>query len=143
MRNLTVGILGVLLTLGCQTAQPPTKPIEAQSAESVVGKKQFVIVLKPVPRLLEARAWTPQDEAIVGEHFQRLQRLTAEGVVLLAGRTLNEDASQFGIVIVEAEDEAKAREIMDGDAAIRGGVMTGELFPYAVALTRHCAKDKG
>jgi uncharacterized protein YciI len=97
---------------------------------------QFVIVLRPAPRLVEPANWTPEDERVVAEHFMRLQRLRDSGQVLLAGRTLNDDAGQFGLVIVEVASEPEAREIMEGDPAVKAGVMSGELFPYSVALQR-------
>ncbi|HYE57698.1 MAG TPA: YciI family protein [Rhodothermales bacterium] len=100
-------------------------------------KQQYAIVLKLVPRLLGDNApWTADDERLVGEHFRRLQRLTTDGVVLFAGRTLNTDESQFGLIVVEVDTEAEAREVMDGDPAVRGGVMTARLFPYHLALKR-------
>jgi len=52
---------------------------------------------------------TPDEDRIVGEHFRYLERLAQEGVVLLAGRTLNTDRSSFGLVIFEAESEGAAR----------------------------------
>ncbi len=77
---------------------------------------------------------TPEEDRIVAEHFEYLQRLTEEGVVLLAGRTLNTDPSSFGIVIFEAETEATAREIVRNDPAVQASVFRAELFPYRVAL---------
>ena len=71
-----------------------------------------------------ATAWTKEDEAAVTAHFERLKKLTDGGEVILAGRTLNEDESAFGIVIVEVVDENRAREIMTGDPSVVGGVMT-------------------
>ena len=100
-------------------------------------KQQYAIVHKLVPRLLGDNApWTADDERLVGEHFRRLQGLTTDGVVLFAGRTLNTDESQFGLIVVEVDTEAEAREVMDGDPAVRGGVMTARLFPYHLALKR-------
>ncbi|HEX2620766.1 MAG TPA: YciI family protein [Phototrophicaceae bacterium] len=77
---------------------------------------------------------TPDEDRIVGEHFQQLKRLTEDGVVILAGRTLNTDDSTFGIVIFNAEDDESARTIMDDDPAVSQGVMKAELFPYRVGL---------
>lgn len=123
--NALLGMLfGVLLALG--------------SAGSAYAqeKEQYAIVLKPVPRLLEAANWTEEDNQAVASHFQRLKAFTETGKVILAGRTLNEDATQFGLIIVEVGSEAEAREIMDQDPAVKAGVMTAELFPYRVALMR-------
>lgn len=77
---------------------------------------------------------TPQEAAIVSDHFDRLERLAREGVVLLAGRTQDADETTFGIVIFRAADEAQARSIMQDDPAIRSGVMLGELHPYRIAI---------
>jgi uncharacterized protein YciI len=77
---------------------------------------------------------TPQEQEIVSQHFEHLRRLVAEGVVILAGRTLNVDDSTFGIVVFNADSEEEARRIMENDPAVRQGVMRAELFPYRVAL---------
>ena len=77
---------------------------------------------------------TSDEERIVGEHFSYLERLTTEGVVLLAGRTLNTDYSTFGIVILRAESEAAARLVMLNDPAVKKRIMRAELYPYRIAL---------
>jgi uncharacterized protein YciI len=68
------------------------------------------------------------------EHFAYLQQLLADGVLLMAGRTLTEDESVFGLVLLRAATEQAARELMQNDPAVKQGVMTAELFPYRVAL---------
>ncbi len=77
---------------------------------------------------------TPDEDRIVTEHFHYLRRLMEEGIILLAGRTLNTDPSSFGIVIFEAESEDAARELMRNDPAVKASVFRAELFPYRVAL---------
>ena len=79
---------------------------------------------------------TPEEAAIVGQHFAYLQGLEQDGVVLLAGRTLNTDASSHGIVIFQAESDDAAQAVMANDPAVQQGVMSAELFPYRVALMR-------
>ncbi len=97
-------------------------------------KLQFIYFLKLVPRLLDESAWTDEDWRIVQRHFVRLQKLTKEGTVILAGRTL--DADPKGIVILEADTEEEARRLMETDPTVAEGIMTAELFPYSVALLR-------
>jgi uncharacterized protein len=76
-----------------------------------------------------------EDEArILAEHFDYLRRLTESGVVLLAGRTLNEDYSTFGVIIFLADSIAAARQIMEDDPAVKQRVMRAELYPYRIAL---------
>jgi uncharacterized protein YciI len=77
---------------------------------------------------------TPEEDAIVEAHFNRLQQLVHEGTVVLAGRTLVPDS--MGLVILLAPDEAAARTIMENDPAVVGGVMYAELYPYRVALLK-------
>lgn len=55
--------------------------------------------------------------------------MTEEGAVLLAGRALNTDPSSFGIVILEAESEEAARELVQNDPAVKASVFRAELFP--------------
>ncbi|MGM0852114.1 MAG: YciI family protein [Bacillota bacterium] len=66
----------------------------------------------------------------------RVKEFTESGVVILAGRTLNEEENAFGMVVYEAEDEEKAKTFMNEDPAVKEGIMTAELFPYQVALLR-------
>lgn len=121
--------LSVALAL-CGAAHPQATPKKEE-------KKQFVYVLKLVPRLLDEKNWSERDGQIVGRHFRRLQRLHKDGTVLLAGRTLNEsDASQFGVVVFEAGSEEEARKIMEEDDAVKEKIMTAQLFPFKVALIR-------
>jgi uncharacterized protein len=77
---------------------------------------------------------TEQEDAVAEEHFTYLKDLTAKGVVILAGRTLNADESSFGIVIFHAESEEAARRIMEGDPGVRKGIFRADLFPFRVAL---------
>jgi uncharacterized protein YciI len=77
---------------------------------------------------------TPEEDAIVSEHFDHLKVLTEQGVMLFVGRTLNTDPSCFGIAIFEADSEERARQIMSSDPAVKKGVMRAELFPFRIAL---------
>jgi uncharacterized protein YciI len=76
---------------------------------------------------------TPSEAAAAGEHFAYLQALAAKGVVMMAGRTLNNDERTFGITVFVAENEKAAEAIVQADPAVKSGVMRAELFPYHVA----------
>ena len=71
---------------------------------------------------------------IIGEHFEYLQKLVADGVVFMAGRTMTADEKTFGIVVFAAATESEAAALMQNDPAVKLGVMKAELFPYRVAL---------
>ena len=129
------------------TASTPTTAADAASAGSdtavASGKpQQFLYVLRLVPRLHDEAAWTDADNAAVSRHFAQLQKATASGRVILAGRTLEPGARTMGLVIFEAPDEASARRFMESDPAVVAGVMTATLHPYAVALQRTVSSEQ-
>jgi uncharacterized protein len=95
---------------------------------------QFLYKLKLIPRLHDKADWTDEDNNIVHEHFKVLQSLLKENKLILAGKTANLDASTFGLVILQVDNEGEAREIMDKDPTVAGGIMTAELYPYSIAL---------
>jgi len=97
---------------------------------------EWLYYLKPARLEMVTEGSTPEEAEVVGRHFAYLKDLTEKGVMILMGRTQNNDESTFGIAIFEAEDEAAARTIMENDPAVKHGVMTATLYPYKVALMR-------
>ena len=77
-----------------------------------------------------------KDNKIVAVHFNRLKKLKEDGILILAGRTLNDDEKQFGIVIYEASSEKEAKSIATEDPAVKQGIMTAEVYPYRIALIK-------
>src|SRR3954452_873274 len=86
------------------------------------------------PRENFAETMTDEERGVWGTHFERLQRLMTEGVLVMAGPTLG--PINTGIAIIEADDEAAARRIMQDDPVISGGYAEGELRPFRVSLLR-------
>lgn len=77
---------------------------------------------------------TDEEQAVWEEHFQRYQRLLAEGSLILAGPTLGN--VNTGIFIFEAPDEDAARRVMNEDPVIAGGYATGELRGFRVSIMK-------
>ena len=102
------------------------------------SKGQFIYVFDPVrPELItDPDAWTDEDTRIAGEHFAYLQKATREGVVILAGRSLDGDGP--AVVIFEADSEQDARGFMEADPFVARGLMRAKLHPFRAALVR-CA----
>ena len=96
---------------------------------------QFLYRLTPVRTEMVTVGSTPEEQTIVSEHFTHLEALTAQGVVLLVGRTQDNSPNTFGIVIFQAESTEQALAIMNSDPAIRKGIMRVELFPFRIALS--------
>ena len=89
----------------------------------------FVYVLRLVK--LESKGhMSPEDEAIIEDHFEYLKKAPTEGKLILAGRCVD---GEFGIVIFCAESEMQADEFMENDPAVKKGVMTAELHPFRIA----------
>ena len=98
--------------------------------------KQFLYVLKPVRLGMLTDGPNTDETPVLGQHFAYLQDLAEKGTVVLFGRTQNEDATSFGLVIFEAESEQAADRIMRDDPAVMHDVMRATLFPYRIAGTR-------
>ena len=77
---------------------------------------------------------TEREMQVIDAHFAHLQKLADEGVVLMAGRTLDTGAHTWGIVVFTAPSLAEADAVMRADPAIAQGVMHCELFPYRLAV---------
>jgi uncharacterized protein YciI len=77
---------------------------------------------------------TDAERAVWAEHFERLKRLLADGTLIMAGPTLGR--INTGIAVIEAPDEATAREIMEQDPTILSGFAQGELRGFKVSLLR-------
>ena len=106
--------------------------------------QQYLYRIQPTRPGMLTEGLTELESGIVEEHFRYLQRLTAEGTLLMAGRTLNDDERTFGIVVFVAESEAAAAEVVRNDPAVQHGVMRAELFPYRIALwSRDGPGDRG
>lgn len=92
------------------------------------------VYLTHPPRADFAATMTPEEEAVFGEHFAYLERLLADGTLVLAGPTLG--ATNTGITVFDAPDEESARRIMGADPVIAEGVVRGELREMRVSLLR-------
>jgi uncharacterized protein YciI len=94
---------------------------------------EWIYFIHP-PRENFAATMTDEETAVWADHFERFQRLLAEGVIVLVGPTLG--PKNTGIAILEAPDEEAARRIMAEDPVIAGGFASGELRPFRISLMR-------
>ena len=97
---------------------------------------QFIYHFDPIrPELVtDADAWTDEDNRIAEAHFAYLENATREGIVLLARRS--QDGVGPAIVIFETESEESARQFMENDPFVSGGLMRASLHPFRAALVR-------
>jgi uncharacterized protein YciI len=94
---------------------------------------EWVYFLHP-PRDNFAATMTEAESEAWARHFDLLQQLLADGILIMAGPTLG--PVNTGIAVFEAPDEAAARAIVDRDPAVAEGFARGELRPFRVSLLR-------
>jgi len=100
--------------------------------------KEWLGVLTLTEKFTTEANWTPTDQAVVGEHFQRLVKMKESGTVILAGRmelALN-DPEMKGLVIFYARDEKEANQFMQDDPAVKAKIMQAKVYPYGVAVSK-------
>jgi len=94
----------------------------------------YLYKIQPVrPDMLKIGA-TPAEDQTVDEHFAYLERLTKQSVILLSGRTLTDEYSSFGIVIIQADNYEAARLIVQNDPVVSQRIKHAELYPFKIAL---------
>jgi len=96
--------------------------------------EQFIYTLIPTRSDMLSEGLTDRENEVIETHFAYLSDLKDKGVVKLAGRTTNTDASSFGVMVFEAADEEAARQIMAQDPAVKEKVLAAKLFPFRIAL---------
>jgi uncharacterized protein YciI len=94
---------------------------------------EWIYFIHP-PRDDFAATMTDEERAVWSVHFERFERMLAEGSIILVGPTLG--SVNTGIAIFEAPDVVAARRVMEEDPVIAGGFARGELRPFRVSLTR-------
>ena len=94
---------------------------------------EWIYLIHP-PRDDFAATMTDEERTVWSVHFERFERMLAEGSLILVGPTLG--SVNTGIAIFEAPDEAAARAVMEEDPVIARGFARGELPPFRVSLMR-------
>ncbi len=98
---------------------------------------EFIYQFLPGDRpelLTDPTAWSEEDERASAEHYRRLVQATKDGIVILAGRSL--DGVGPSVVILEADSEEDARRFMEEDPFVAGGLFDVSLHPFRAALIR-------
>lgn len=91
------------------------------------------------PRDDFAETMTDEEQLAFNDHFTYMEKLLADGTLVLAGPTLG--PANTGICIFEAEDGAAARAIMEADPPVAKGLVRGQLRPFKVVHLRGRDED--
>jgi uncharacterized protein len=112
--------------------------VQAIAQNNAKDIKVWLGVLTLPEKFQDEKNWTAGDQAIVGEHFQRLVKKKEEGIVVLAGRTelpLN-NPNMMGLVIFYAKDDKEAMQFMMDDPAVKNKIMLAKVHPYGLAISK-------
>jgi uncharacterized protein YciI len=90
----------------------------------------WLCIIRP-PRATFISDMREHERALMGEHFGYLRQLLREGRLLLAGPALD---PPFGIIVLTAESEEEAWELVRADPSVAAGLQTPELYPFRVSL---------
>ena len=101
-------------------------------------KKAWLGVLTLPEKYQDEKNWNASEQAIVGEHFQRLIKKKEEGVVVLAGRTELplDNPEMMGLVVFYAKDEKEALQFIMDDPAVKAKIMLAKVHPYGLAISK-------
>ncbi len=94
---------------------------------------EWIMFLHP-PRDRFAETMTESERAVFAAHAARLQELLDQGTLILAGPTLG--ATNTGIGVFEAPDEAAAQRLVDEDPVVVAGICRGELRSFRASFLR-------
>ncbi|NWF68021.1 MAG: hypothetical protein HXY40_02955 [Chloroflexi bacterium] len=88
------------------------------------------------PRVAFNETATPEESALVGQHFARLKVMLEAGERVLAGPCTD---AAFGVVIFYAPSQEAAQTIMETDPTVKHGVFSAQLHAFRVSLHRMTA----
>ena len=91
---------------------------------------EWLCFIRP-PRATFMDDASPEEDRVMDEHFAYLRQLLLEGKLLLAGPSLD---PVFGVIVLVAETEDEAWELVRADPSVRAGVQTPELHPFRASL---------
>jgi len=96
--------------------------------------KQWLFVVRPTRADMLTSGPSDAEASSVGKHFAYWQRLVADEVALVVGRTQTTGPDTMGLAIFRAETEEEASKIAAEDPAVIDGVFSMSLHPYFVAI---------
>jgi len=100
------------------------------SAQGQQKESQFVGVFKATNPDFFKKGPRPEEVPILRQHVQYWQKLIDQGVCFVAGHTLNMDENAFALVIVRADSESAAREIIERAPLVHAGIARVTVFPF-------------
>ncbi len=98
-------------------------------------EQYFYVVIKPYRQdfIINPKE---EEEQIMSDHFLYLKSLLEQQKLYLAGPTLIPE-DPFGLIILEAETEEDARNLLENDPSVKAGIQQiADFRPIRLSLTR-------
>ena len=91
---------------------------------------EWLCTIRP-PRPTFDKDMTEDEQRVMGEHFEYLRRLLRDGRLLLAGPAFG---PLHGIIVLVADSEEEAWELVRADPSVRAGVQTPQVQRFRASL---------
>jgi uncharacterized protein len=118
MRTLTSLMLGLALISSAEGWAATNDQNQAPA------KATFLVIYRPGPAWLVGKSVSEQP---LKDHGKYMLNLYVNGLMMLAG-PLTDNAG--GAVVLTVADDAKAKEIVANDPAVRSGIFVYEMHPW-------------
>jgi len=133
----TVIFLGAVPAFG-QSGNPQYDSVLAKTlgADNYGMKKYVFVILKTG---LNTRASKALSDSLFAGHMKNINRLADAGKLVVAGPFRKNDQQYRGIFILNVSTIDEAKELLQTDPAIKGGLLSAELIPWygSAALSEH------
>ncbi|GAA4337492.1 YciI family protein [Flaviaesturariibacter amylovorans] len=143
-------LLGLSLLCAATTAAQTKSAYDPKLADSLGGEpngmKQYVLViLKTGPTVENDKA---KRDSLFKGHFANMERMVAQGKLLVAGPIQKNERQYRGIFILNVKTIAEAEALVANDSAVSSGVLAPEYYlwygsaalpmylPYADKVTK-------
>ncbi len=74
---------------------------------------------------------TPEERAVMEQHFVYVRRLFDQGKLLLGGAATD---GAIGVLVLRVDSAEEAQRVFDDDPAVRSGIGHSDLHPFRVGL---------
>lgn len=126
-----VFVLGFAFHSHAQTAKPEPRDFDMKDGDTTYHMRRYVMVMLYTGK--KAKKIDKEEmKTIQAGHMANMKRLADQGKLLVAG-PMGDDTDLRGIFILDCEDVAEAKTLVDTDPAVIAGSLRPEYHPWWTA----------